>query len=62
VLVIKNRVSVVVVLAVVVAILLSLSTTAGNHVEAQEDTQEFGPIMRFGCKPSHILREDPILD
>jgi hypothetical protein len=52
----------VVVLAVVVAILLSLSTTAGNPVEAQEDVQEFGPMVRFGCKPSHILEEDPILD
>jgi hypothetical protein len=61
-LVIETRALVVVVLAVVAAILLSLSTTAGNPVEAQEDVQEFGPMVRVECKPSHILEEDPILD
>jgi hypothetical protein len=60
--VIETRSLVVVVLAVGVAILLSLSSTAGNPVEAQEDVQEFGPMVRVGCKPSHILEEDPILD
>jgi hypothetical protein len=60
--IIETRALVVVVLTVVVAILLSLSTTAGNPVKAQEDVQEFGPTVRVECKPSHILEEDPILD